>query len=736
MSKFVFNISMISVGCALMGATPVMATPPNSGDTLTSGLQGERVGLDSVQNGSLLLKTGVPGQFIKAPMVKTDVDIDVTGPIVRATVSQVFTNNSHSWVEGTYVFPLPEGAAVDHLKMVVGDRLIEGQIEERQKAKAIYEKAKAEGKKASLLTQERPNIFTNSVANIGPGESVAIQIEYQDIAKMEDGVFSLRFPMTVAPRFSPPREQIRLASADGAQSIAILDPVLDRDRISPPLLPPDQEPMEYIRLPVSIDIDLQAGFALENVTSPYHAIQKQSGEDGGLEIVLKDGAVPANRDFVLEWSAQPSNQPYASVFTQNVRGETFLMAMLTPAQPETPTNEQRIKRETVFVIDTSGSMGGQSIEQARKALLLALDRLQAGDRFNIIRYNNSHASLFKKPKVANAANLNLAKAYVGRLSAGGGTMMAPALEAALTMTGGSEEFLSQVIFITDGAIGNEKELFAILKRDLGATRLFPVGIGSAPNSYFMSRAAKFGHGKSTHIGNIAEVNARMSALLSDIESPVLRNLSVKLPGKSETFPAEMPDLYDGEPVVMVTKLDGNSLPDSLTVSGELADQNWQERFANRTVSSGNGLDVLWARRKIRNLEDQRFDRSLAASLDQKILNTALKYHLVSRLTSLVAVDVTPSRPAGARVNAANVPTMLPEGWDFAALSGNQAIGAPRQTQTQTPPPAPRPVPTPPVTQPLNMPPTASPHTLLVLLGTLFMFMAMVLRFGFGRKSFK
>lgn len=683
-----------------------------------------RYRMSDIESGSLLLRTDKAGEFLKAPMVKTDVDFDISGPIIRATVSQIFTNDTDDWVEGVYVFPLPDMAAVDHLKMVIGGRLIEGQIEEKQKAKAIYEKAKSEGRKASLLTQERPNVFTNSVANIGPGESVAIQIEYQDVAKMEDGIFSMRFPMTVGPRYSPPRETVQIASRDGNVSMAILDPVLDRDRISPPLMPPVLEPIEYTRLPVTIDVDLAAGFPIDTLDSPYHAISTVNMENGSKFISLRDGEVPANRDFLLEWTAQPSEQPYTSVFHQNIRGEDFVMTMITPSIPEDLKETISHPREIAFVIDTSGSMGGTSIEQARKALLLGLERLGPKDYFNVIEFNNAHSTLFPAPRTANKANLNKAQRWVRRLNAGGGTNMAPAMNEALSKMRRNPGYLGQVVFITDGNIGNEGQLFAIVKDQLQDTRLFPVSIGSAPNNFFMSRAAKFGRGKFVNIADIGEVEKRMDGLFQDIDSAILTSLQITGLDTSDTYPSKLPDLYDGEPVVTVAKV--SSVPTSMGVTGRLADADWNMMVDGLTISEGAGLDVLWARRKIADLEESRFDRSKAAQIDKNILETALKYHLVSRLTSLVAVDVTPSRPVGEGLSTQAVPTMLPDGWDFATLSGVPSANATTRSPAATPSQSP--------SRTLQVPRTASPHNFLMLIGGMMLAFSAVLRRRFGRQN--
>ena len=704
------NTAAIKFGLGFAGvmssATLATANPQPVPSEVVTG--DNRVRISDVEQGSLLFKSDQPGLFVEAPQVKTDVDITVTGPIIRTVVTQVFENTSNNWVEGIYVFPLPEMAAVDQLKMIIGDRLIEGQVKEKQEARAIYETAKSAGKKASLLTQQRPNIFTNNVANIGPGESISIQIEYQDMAKLEDGIFSLRFPMTVAPRYSPPARSVQIADAGGKLVPAVLDPVLDRDLISPPVMPPQLEPVSYQRLPVTIDIELSTGFPLQTVISPYHDISVQQDEASKAVISLANGPVPANRDFKLEWKARTSSVPYAALFEEEFKGDKYLLAMITPPRSAIAGPDQnRHCRETIFVVDTSGSMDGTSIRQARAALHKAIDYLQPGDRFNIIRFDSSHSSVFPATVNVSDKNLSAARRFIDQMDAGGGTKMVPALRTGLKMfAGGKSQYLRQMIFITDGSIGNETEFFAVLKDHLGDTRFFPVGIGSAPNSFLISRAAKFGGGTSVQIGKLEEVGARMEGLFRNIDSAQLVDIRAEGLADSEMFPARLPDLYDGQPVIIVAKTQSGFRPDVVSVSGSRVNGNWAAEFNSASIESGTGISTLWARRKIAALEGARFDRAKTASIDALVLETALKYHLVSRLTSMVAVDVTPSRPENETQIEGKVPTQLPDGWDFAGLTqkaGHQS----RARRSAAPAPASVPVP---------MPGTASPHNFLLILG--------------------
>lgn len=711
---------LITLTTLLLSAAvfPLSAAADTTQTPQSSLSQSGTIGINDSQNGSLLFKTDTPGRYIKAPSVSTDVKMNIAGPVIRTTLSQTFQNTSDEFVEGVYVFPLPDMAAVDKLRIVVGGRFIEGKIKEKKEAKAIYEAAKKEGKKASLVEQERPNIFTASVANIGPSESVSIQIEYQDSTDIKDGKASVVFPMTVAPRYSPPSTLIQLASADGAPVTAVLDPVLDRKRITPPLMNPKDEPTEYIRLPVSIEVTLEAGFDINNIKSAYHTVNINQSDEDSAVIKLSEGKVPANKDFKLTWEATPNKAPQKTVFQETLGEDTFLMTMVSPPKVEGFETLDAHNRQSIFVIDTSGSMGGTSIVQARRALKLGLSQLSPQDEFNVIRFSSEHSSFFRTPQKATPDNIKAALRWVSNLKADGGTNMAPAMAEALKGAG-DESLLKQVIFITDGSIGNEQQLFALIQDDLKDARLFPVGIGSAPNRFFMSRAAKFGRGTSVMIGDINEVDTEMGALFQALNSPILTNLQISLKKDVESFPSKLPDLYSGEPLISVAKFKTSELPDMLSFTGDYPQTSWDTDLNVKEAPQAKGLSVLWARRKIADLEEQRFDRASANKIDKAILKTALEYDLVSRLTSLVAVDVTPSRDLSNPLFSKSVPTQLPDGWDFASLQSLEpSVQREASLNTLSTPNAPRAVP---------MPNTASPHVFLILLGSLLMVLSRVFK---------
>src|SRR5262249_31241870 len=332
-------------------------------------------------------------RYVEARLVATDVDLVVSGPTARARVTQIFHNPTDGWVEAVYVYPLPDGGAVDTLKMVVGERVIIGDVKDRASARDAYEQAKSAGQKASLIEQERPNIFTNSVANIGPHETVVVQIEYQEPVRQSGSEFSLRVPLVVAPRYIPAPivQTVDFGGAQGWGRVAD-DPVPDRDRITPPVLDPRQNaPVN----PVAITVRLQPGFPLGEVKSHHHPVNVETPEDGVRVIKLGEGAVPADRDFELTWKPAESAVPSVGLFRERVGDADYLLAFVTP--PPIPASETPRPREIVFVIDNSGSMGGTSIVQAKASLLYALGRLTPHDRFNVIRFDNTMDVPFPVP---------------------------------------------------------------------------------------------------------------------------------------------------------------------------------------------------------------------------------------------------------------------------------------------------------------------------------------------------
>ena len=622
---------------------------------------------DAPRSGALIIKSETGNT--EATRLGIDVDLTVSGPPMRARVTQIFRNPTNDWVEATYMYPLPQGGAVDTLKLVIGDRVVVGDIKERGQARAVYEQAKQAGQKAALTEQQRPNIFTNAVANIGPGETVLVQIEYQEPVHQNGSDFSLRIPMVVGPRYNPEPivQSVDLRADGGGWGSSTSDPVPDRDRITQPVLDPAKHaPVN----PTTITVRLQAGFPLGDVTSHHHRVTIESPDNATRIITLADGAVPADRDFELSWKPAAEKAPSVGLFREQVGKSDYLLAYVTP--PAATAEQKPMPREVIFVIDNSGSMGGTSIAQAKASLTYALGRLQPNDRFNVIRFDHTMDMLFPSSVPADSRHINNATAYVGSLQASGGTEMVPAMRAALNDdTNGDGSMLRQVVFLTDGAIGNEQQLFDTITALRGRSRVFMVGIGSAPNTFLMTRAAELGRGTFTHIGSTAQVETRMRDLFAKLENPVVTGLTASFSdAKADLTPHALPDLYRDEPLVLAARLD--KLAGAVTIKGCIGDQPWTVTLPLDRAAEGKGLSKVWARRMIDDAEVARtLNKLKPAEADSAILSLALEHQLVTRLTSLVAIDKTPSRPAGEPLKLSELPVNLPAGWDFAKVFGER-----------------------------------------------------------------
>ena len=633
---------------------------------------GPPVTADDVGQGCVLV-TDDRGHMRPLPTVSTDVQIVVSGLIVRVHLEQEFHNPTDRWLEGVYVFPLPSGAAVDQLQLRVGERIIEGQIREREQARQEYEQAKAAGKKASLVEQQRPNMFTTAVANLAPDETVAVTIAYQETLRYDAGQLELRFPMVVGPRYIP-GQQIELGPISSTGWAMPTDQVPDAHRITPPVAEPERGPVN----PVHLDVELDAGFPLATLESPSHPIVTTNHNATRHHIELDpEQQWTADRDFVLRWAPRLGAAPQAAVFSEQLEGQPYMLVMVVPPAAD-ETDQVRLSREVVFVIDTSGSMHGASIAQARSALELSLERLPTTDSFNVIAFASSARSLFDQARPATQVNVQEALRWVRQLRADGGTEMAAALRLALNDRHGDPSLrpVRQVVFITDGCVGNEAQLFEQIRRDLGRSRLFTVGIGSAPNGHFMRRAAEHGRGTFTFIADPGEVAARMQELFAKLESPVLSDIEVEFEdAAADMAPGRIPDLYAGEPVVVAARLAFAGT--SVEVRGRRGQQPWSVQLPVDSAAEHTGVAKLWARRRIASLIRDMPNAEPGEKIREQIVALALRHHLVSKFTSLVAIDVTPTRPQSENLDSEAVPTNLPHGWTHSKVFGGPNTATPR-----------------------------------------------------------
>ncbi|HET9210265.1 MAG TPA: VIT domain-containing protein [Thermoanaerobaculia bacterium] len=578
-------------------------------------------------SGQGLFFPGKDGKPVPAPVLGATVEVKVTGIIARTRVTQIFTNPSQEWLEGIYVFPLPADGAVDTLRMKVGDRTIQGVIQEKDEARRTYETAKQQGMKTTLIEQQRPDVFTTAMANVGPGETVEVAIELQQVVQWDRDRFRWRFPMVVTP----------YEKGSG--------------RPGPPVRPRGAPPIN----PFAFHADLNPGFPLAKVESPSHAVTVAAGKNFRYAVDLKKGVEPADSDLILEWAPAVGREPRGVFYSEEVDGERFdLLMVMPPDAPEAAA--ARLPRETILIVDTSGSMSGTSIEQARRALLLALDKLQPSDWLNVIRFSDSATSAFPASVPASRDAVEKARRFISGLQADGGTSMLPALQIAFRNPAPAS-LVPQVIFATDGQFDDQEKVVNFLSSSLGVRRLFPVAIGSAPNAALLRRLAALGGGSFTQIPDSSQVAPVMSALFGQLEAPMLQRIEVQWGDPSaEAWPARIPDLYLGEPLVLTARSSGGG---PVSVSGTRGGSAWNDSFPMAAKLKGAGIDKLWARRKIQALMDSLHEGADAKTVRQAVTDLGLRHHLVTEYTSLVAVDDQPTAPANARPVTRIVPVNPP-----------------------------------------------------------------------------
>jgi Ca-activated chloride channel family protein len=612
--------------------------------------------------GELLVRTDTG--LIPLPMLKTDVTVEVAGIMSHGTVIQEFTNPASDVIEAIYVFPLPEKAAVHSMEIRIGRRRIVSEIQEREEAKRTYERARATGRKAALVEQERPNLFTVSVANINPGERIDVRLEYLEEVAFSDGGFELVFPLTFTPRFIPDAV-LRTGAAGGPEVWSPTVP--DAGRVTPPFF----ESTDLQAPRASIRVDLDVGFPLEEITCVSHEVSME--RDGAVWHVAPSAAtVLADRDFILRWRPQRGRMPQASLLVESLDGRRYALLMVIPPQLHPATGDDAgvrtdgdrgLPTTTMFVIDVSGSMAGPSIVRAREALLRALDRFRPEDRFNIIRFNNRSYVYSAGFLPGTPAALSDAKRWVRGLAAEGGTMIYPALLGAVSEMSRAEAAgtVERIVFLTDGAVGNEPQMIERITAGLGRTRLHAIGIGFAPNRHLIRKMTEAGHGLCDFISGNEDGENEVDRFFARLDRPVMTDLVLTAEGLAfeDVYPRRLPDLHAGEPIVVSARVregeGGTLVVRGRTERGDVA--------VPVSVSAGaparSGIATRWARAKVESVMAGLYEGADAGEVRERVVEVGLAFHLVTRYTSLVAVEETPT--AEGPSTQARVANALPHG---------------------------------------------------------------------------
>ena len=654
-----FFLNLIAVLAASAAAIIVFAAFRNS-PTTAKGQPTETQG--SLQ---VLDQSGKPKA--QCPLKHTDVKAEISGFLSRVNVTQEFENPFKEKIEAVYAFPLPQNAAVDDMTMIVGERTVRGKILRREEAQAVYEAAKTGGQVASLLDQERPNIFTQSVANILPGEKIKITISYVETLKYEDGSYEFVFPMVVGPRYVP-------GSATGQQANGFspdTDRVPDASRITPK---PVAEGMR-VGHDISLDIMLDAGVPIDGVNAKSHEIDLERLSAHSAHVRLKNSETIPNKDFILRYDVAGKNIQDALLTHRSEKGGYFTM-ILQP--PERVTVADVTPKELVFVLDTSGSMSGFPIEKAKETMKLALGSLYPADTFNLITFAGDTRILFPEPVPATPDNLKKAQSFLSASSGYGGTEMMKAIKAALDPSD-SQDHVRIVCFMTDGYVGNDMEIISEVQKHPNA-RVFAFGIGSSVNRFLLDKMSEYGRGEVEYVSLNDDGSAAARRFHERVRNPLLMDVSIDWNGLpvSDVYPERIPDLFGAKPVILTGRYmaSGRGV---IRLKGKMSGREFVREVSVEFPEAQTDHDVLaslWARTRIDHLMGHDLDGaqqgSMKPELQEAITNLGLEYRLMTQFTSFVAVEEMIVTDGG-QPRRIDVPVEVPEGVNRAAVFGGDEV---------------------------------------------------------------
>ncbi len=599
----------------------------------------------------------------------TDVKAQISGGIVLVTVEQQFSNPSKVPVEAVYTFPLPDDAAVNAMEFRVGNRRIVGEIKRREEARQIYDQAKSEGKRTALLDQERPNVFTQSVANVMPGDDLRVRISFVQRLKYKGGAYEWAFPTVVGPRYA----------ASGGYAQTGQRGVGVAANVTPPIAPPPTRSGHDLSLSVGID----AGVPITSIRSELHPIDVRKN-GARATVKLKDENTLPNRDFILRYAVAGGEIQSGVLLQRDGKGGYFSLVMQPPARPK---SDQISPRELVFVVDQTGSQGGWPIEKAKETMRYALDKLRAGDTFQVLGFNTGVYPCFDKPVKPTAANLKKARAFINGLQAQGGTDILQALQAALKIPLDRDR-LRVVVYLTDGFVNNDMTVVDYLRKNRGTTRVFTFGMGNSVNRFLLDNMAREGRGEAEYVtvdpqgtrpDNADEAQDAVARFYQKIATPVLIDPQVdwgNLP-VTDMQPQIIPDVFENGPVVVTGRF-SKPAKGTVMLRGWAGGKRVTQRVAvdfGAAKADNPALEALWAREKIEQLQAQDYqgaqNNNPDAKIKEQIVQTALDHHLMSQWTSFVAVEQRVVNPGGQ--NAKNdVPVEVPDGVDYEKATGLSA----------------------------------------------------------------
>jgi Ca-activated chloride channel family protein len=592
----------------------------------------------------------------RLPLKSTSAEVDINGVIADVRVKQVYRNEGKHPIEAVYVFPASTRAAVHGMKMKIGNRTIVAEIREREKARRDYQQAKRDGKSASLLEQQRPNVFQMNVANIMPGDEIRVELSYTELLTPTEGVYEFDYPTVVGPRYSS-----QTAEAANSSDKWVRNPYLHEGK---------EPPYTF-----GMKVNLATGVPLKEITSPSHRVNVSYPDPSRAVVRLFPGEkAGGNRDFILKYRLS-GNSVESGLLLSRGEKENYFLLMLEPPRRITP----RIipPREFVFIVDVSGSMHGFPLDITKKLMGDLMGHLRPVDRFNVLLFSGGSSLLSDTSLPATRENISKAMNVIDRQQGGGGTELLPAMRRALVLphTDGTSR---TVVIVTDGYVSVETKAFDLIRKSLGDANIFAFGIGSSVNRYLMEGIARAGMGEPFVVTKPEEARAAAEKFRYYIQSPVLTNVRVDFDGFEayDIEPPAVPDILAQRPVVVFGKW-RRAAHGSITVRGISGDRKYEKTVAVGAaplLKKSDALRYLWARHRIALLGDyEKLDHSDKRVAE--ITSLGLAHSLLTAYTSFVAIDSEVRRTAG-DLTTVPQPLPLPLGVSDLAVAGESLAAAP------------------------------------------------------------
>lgn len=553
------------------------------------------------------------------PLKETNVSVNINGIFAETFVTQTYSNEGQEPINATYVFPASSRVTIHGMKMEIGDEIITAKIKEKEEARHDYEQAKSEGKSASLLEQQRPNVFTMDVANVMPGDIIRIELHYTEMITPTDGIYQFVFPTVAGPRYTSPSVPKSLKAETW---------------IASPFLRLGDTPREKY----NINVNLSAGVPITDLQCGSHKIDVAWDNQTSARISLSNPEEFAgNRDFILDYKLT-GTEISSGLMLGTGESENFFLLMVQP--PERYTPETIPPREYIFILDVSGSMYGFPLDTSKELIRNLAGSLRETDRFNVILFSDSLIQMSPESVPATAENVQKAFALIDNEEGGGGTELAPALETALAIPA-SPGAARSVIAITDGYISGEREIFDIIGRNIGTTNFFSFGIGSSVNRYLIDGIAKTGLGESFVVTDPSEAAATADRFRTYIQSPILTDVQVTYDGFDvyDIEPPTLSTLFASRPIVLFGKWKGEP-SGTIHITGKTGGKDYAEDIpvsAAIPLEANNIIQYLWARTRVERLTDYGMTEDLQANAKKEVTELGLRYSMMTPYTSFIAV---------------------------------------------------------------------------------------------------